>query len=71
MGFTEFLTVVFIVLKLIGVIGWSWWLVLLPEIIAVAFYIALFLFVVLFNTKQERQIRKTIKEMNRRNRPYA
>ena len=39
MGFTELLTVVFIVLKLIGVIGWSWWLVLLPEIIAIACYI--------------------------------
>lgn len=71
MGFTEFLTVVFIVLKLIGVISWSWWLVLLPEIIGVVFYIAIFLFAVLFNTKQERHIRKTIKEMNRRNRPYA
>lgn len=39
MGFTEVLTIVFIVLKLIGTITWSWWLVLLPEIIAGAFYI--------------------------------
>lgn len=39
MGFCEILTIVFIVLKLIGVIAWSWWLVLLPEIIAVVFYI--------------------------------
>lgn len=39
MGFTEVLTIVFVVLKLIGVIGWSWWLVLLPELIAIAFYI--------------------------------
>ena len=43
MGFTEFLTVVFIVLKLIGVINWSWWLVLLPEIIVFVLYIAFFL----------------------------
>lgn len=41
MGFTEFLTIVFIVLKLIGVITWSWWLVCLPEIIGIALYIAL------------------------------
>jgi len=34
MGFTEVLTIVFIVLKLMGIINWSWWLVLLPEIIA-------------------------------------
>jgi hypothetical protein len=38
MGFLEVLTIVFVVLKLMGVISWSWWLVLLPEIIAVAIY---------------------------------
>ena len=43
MGFTEFLTIVFVVLKLIGVISWSWWLVLLPEIIAVVLYIVVFI----------------------------
>lgn len=29
-GFFGLLTIVFIVLKLTGFIGWSWWLVLLP-----------------------------------------
>lgn len=43
MGFTEILTIIFIVLKLLGVITWSWWLVCLPEIIAVALYIIVFL----------------------------
>jgi len=38
MGFTEVLTVVFIVLKLMGKIEWSWFLVLLPEIIAMVIY---------------------------------
>lgn len=38
MGVTEILTIVFIVLKLIGVINWSWWLVLLPGIIGLVFY---------------------------------
>lgn len=41
MGFCELLTIVFIVLKLVGVISWSWWLVLLPGIIAVLFYVAI------------------------------
>lgn len=49
MGFTEILTLIFVVMKLLGVIGWSWWLVLLPEIIAGVFYIALTLFVVFVN----------------------
>ena len=41
MGFTELLTIVFVVLKLIGTIDWSWWWVLLPEIIGVVFYVLL------------------------------
>lgn len=44
MGFCELLTIVFIVLKLVGVISWSWWLVLLPEIIAVLFRVAIIVF---------------------------
>lgn len=39
MGLTETLTIVFIVLKLMGIITWSWWLVLLPELIAGALYL--------------------------------
>jgi hypothetical protein len=30
LGFTEALLLVFVVLKLIGVINWSWWWVLAP-----------------------------------------
>lgn len=39
MGFTEILTLVFIVLKLTKVINWSWLLVLLPELLGLAVYI--------------------------------
>lgn len=39
MGFLEVLTIVLVVLQLAGVISWSWWLVLLPAIIAVGIYI--------------------------------
>ena len=35
-GFTGLLTIVFIVLKLIGAITWSWWWVLSPIWISVA-----------------------------------
>ena len=41
MGLTEILTVVFITLKLVGVINWNWFFVLLPEILVVCFYIIL------------------------------
>lgn len=38
MGFLEILTLIFIVLKLFGIIAWSWWLVVLPEIVAFIIY---------------------------------
>jgi len=41
-GLIGVLGVIFIVLKLVGVIDWSWWLVLLPEFVAIGFYLVLF-----------------------------
>jgi len=38
LGIAEVLTIVFVVLKLSGVIAWSWWLVLLPAIISFSIY---------------------------------
>lgn len=60
MGFTEILTIVFIVLKLLGVITWSWWLVLLPEIIALALYIIVFMCALLGVFDTHRRVRKHI-----------
>jgi ABC-type bacteriocin/lantibiotic exporter with double-glycine peptidase domain len=69
MGFTEFLTIVFVVLKLIGVISWSWWLVLLPEIIGVAFYILIMIAGMMSASRMNRQFdRMVTKERKRRNR---
>ena len=41
-GFISMLTILFIALKLIGIIDWSWWLVLLPMIIAVGIAVVMF-----------------------------
>lgn len=41
MGIAETFTVYFVIMKLLGKIDWSWWLVLLPEIIAICFYAVL------------------------------
>lgn len=47
MGFTEILTIIFVLSKILGFISWSWWLVFLPEIIAIILYIIpiVFLFI--------------------------
>ncbi len=45
-GFTGLLTITFIVLKLCGVISWSWWWVLSPLWISALFVLFLLLVVV-------------------------
>ena len=46
LGFFSLLTLIFITLKLTGVIAWSWWLVLLPAFgwLVVLLTIAIFTF---------------------------
>lgn len=44
-GFTGLLTIVFIVLKLIGKITWSWWWVLSPIWISIGLYFVILLIV--------------------------
>lgn len=51
MGFCEVLTIVFVVLKLLGIIEWAWVLVFLPEIIAGVFYIAIIVFQIVEHVK--------------------
>lgn len=47
-GFTGLLTIVFVALKLLGVITWSWWWVLSPIWISVALVVLLFALLVMF-----------------------
>ena len=51
MGILEILTIVFIVLKLMGTIDWSWWYVVLPELIAIVGYVIWFGFLAWLATK--------------------
>lgn len=64
MGFTEVLTIIFIVLKILGKIDWSWWLVLLPEIIAVVLYIIICVSVAIKTHRINKQIDKIIEDMH-------
>ena len=66
MGLLEALTIVFIVLKLIGVIAWSWWLVLSPLLVAVGIYVLWFAFVALFMSSANRTFKKAKRKGNRK-----
>lgn len=57
MGFAEILTIIFIVLKLTGTITWSWVQVFIPEIIALLFYVAIVVGLIL-GTAQEGKYRR-------------
>lgn len=58
MGFLELLTIVFVVLKLVGIIDWSWFLVLLPAIIAVTIYIVWFIISIVFIGRTHKKVFK-------------
>lgn len=58
MGFTEILTIIFVVLKLIGIISWSWWLVFMPEIIAVVLYILFLIGLCKASSKSRKRFKK-------------
>ena len=58
MGLREVLTIIFVLCKIFGIITWSWWLVFLTEIIAVAPYILIWVFNVISVIKANKQINK-------------
>jgi len=45
MGLLGVLLVIFIVLKLVGVIDWSWWLVLIPLWISLGLFVLVFVII--------------------------
>lgn len=63
MGFCEVLTIVFVVLKLLGIIEWAWVLVFLPEIIAGVFYIAIIVFQIVAHVKVHKLNKEFDKKM--------
>ena len=58
MGILEVLTIIFVVLKLIGVITWSWWIVFLPLIISVGLYVVILTLHVIAFVKMKRRIER-------------
>lgn len=48
MGFLEILTLVLIILKALGIITVSWWVVFSPIIIALVIYATIFIFTFVF-----------------------
>jgi len=62
MGILEVLAVVFVVLKLVGVITWSWWLVLLPLIIAAVIYVTMYALIIINYVMAKRKINEAFED---------
>lgn len=54
-GFIGLLTIIFIVLKLVGTITWSWWWVLSPLWLMTVILLGLFIFLVWITTRGGKQ----------------
>lgn len=66
MGITEILTIIFVVLKLIGKIDWSWWLVLLPEILAAVGYVVVFIAAAHTGHRAIRHVERSFRDFDER-----
>lgn len=64
MGFTEILTIIFIFLKVLGMVSWAWWVVFLPEIIAVVIYLIVFICGLIGVGKANKAMKKHFDDFN-------
>lgn len=64
MGFTEILTIVFVLLKVFGIVSWSWWVVFLPEIIAIVLYVFLLIVGIVSTHKTTKSFHKRFDEFD-------
>ena len=66
MGITEILTIIFVICKLIGLIDWNWFLVLLPEIIAAAIYLIVLVIYTIITIRIEKACKKAENEFRKK-----
>ena len=55
LGLSSVLTIIFVVLKLVGVINWSWWWVFSPTLISVAFWLIIVTIYVIWEVHYNRK----------------
>lgn len=66
MGVLEILTIFFVILKLTGVVTWSWWVVFIPLIAALITYAIMLTAVTVFQATLIRSINKDFKIKGRK-----
>lgn len=59
MGVLEVLTIIFVVLKVLGFITWSWWTVFIPLYIALAIYTVIITLQVILSATIFKKVKKS------------
>ena len=59
LGFFSLLALIFVTLKLLGYIDWSWWLVLLPAYGGLVILLILFIILLVLGQKPKFKVTKT------------
>jgi uncharacterized membrane protein YhdT len=66
MGFSWWLTLAFIVLKLTGYIDWSWWWVISPIMIKILFLALINGLLSVLETDEERKVKKILDRLKKK-----
>ncbi len=61
---SETLFLTFLILKLTGVITWSWWWVFAPILVIAALILILLILLIIFNTNGKRRKKEDLSESN-------
>ena len=62
LGLSSVLTIIFVVLKLVGVINWSWWWVFSPTLINIGLTILLVIVIVIYEVHENKKYGFTSKK---------
>ena len=55
LGLASVLTIIFIVLKLVGVIAWSWWWVLSPALISIGLWLIIIVIYAVYLARENKK----------------
>jgi hypothetical protein len=55
LGLSSVLTIIFVVLKLVGTIDWSWWWVLSPTLISIGLWVVLIICIAIWEFRWDRK----------------
>lgn len=63
-SWSSFITVIFLILQVSGIINWSWWQLMMPIFIAAAVLAVIFVIVVFMYSKFKRDLKREFEDID-------